>query len=68
MENVYKEFKKNYVHWNRRDENTIVVWTSGYATEEFRVIEEFLMKHECYCMSMEFDTQCGKTKAVYKHK
>jgi len=68
MQNVYDQFKANNVHWQRRDNETIVVWTSGYKTSECYDIESFLMKSKCYCISMDFDKQCGKTKAVYKHK
>lgn len=62
----YQALNDNYVHWDRRDEDHIVVWTSGYRTAECYEIERFLMKGKFFALSMDFDSLCGKTKTVYK--
>ncbi len=57
------------VHWDRKDKNHIIVWTSGYKTAECHEIERYLMDNfKMTCMSQKFDSLCGKTVSVFKHK
>lgn len=58
----------NHVHWDRKDTNHIVVWTSGYKTANHTSIETFLMQAGMRMVSEDYDTVCGKTRAIYKHK
>jgi len=65
---AYQVLEDNFVHWGRIDEDTIYVYTSGYQTAECYEIEKFLMKAKMFCLEMRFDSHCGKTKSVYRHK
>jgi len=65
---AYTVLTKANVFWDRRDKNTIVVFTDGYLSAEAYKIEEFLKQAKFQCIEMSYDGQCGKTKSVYKHK
>lgn len=65
---AYQALSNANVHWDRKDNNHIVVWTSGYKTQDAYNIEKFLNQAGMQCLEMRFDKICGKTQAVYKHK
>lgn len=65
---AYEVLIKNHVHWDRKDKNHIVVWTSGYITADCHTIEKFLMKAGMRAVDQKFDSMCGKTKTTFKHK
>lgn len=64
---AYQQLSDNYVHWDRKDANHIIVWTSGYETADCHDIEEFLMRAGMRCCERKFDRMCGKTYSVYRH-
>lgn len=65
---AYQALTEARVHWDRKDGNHIIVWTSGYLTAECHEIERFLMQAKMRAVSQEFDKVCGKTVTTYKHK
>lgn len=65
---AYNILNKNHIHWDRRDKNTIVVFTDGYLTALAYKIEEVLMQAKFQCAEMNYDGISGKTVSVYKHK
>jgi hypothetical protein len=65
---AYDALIKAHVHWSRQDANHIVVYTSGYITQEAHNIEKFLMQAGMRLVEQEFDRICGQTKNVFKHR
>lgn len=68
---AYQWLIDNHVHWDRKDDNHIVVWTSGYKTcadDGHYGIELVLRTYGMWMRSESFDKMSGKTMAVYKHK
>lgn len=65
---AYEALTKANAHWDRKDANHIVVWTSGYVTQDAHNVEKFLMQAGMRIVEQEFDRICGKTKNVFKHK
>ena len=64
---AYQQLSDKHVHWDRKDSNHIIVWTSGYQTADCHRIEEFLIKAGMWCCERKFDSMCGKTYSVYQH-
>lgn len=65
---AYEILSQNHVHWDRKDKNHIVVFTLGYLTQDAHTIENFLNKAGMYAVDQKFDSICGKTATVYRHK
>lgn len=65
---AYEALTKANAPWTRKDATHIVVYTSGYVTQEAHDIEKFLMQAGMRLVSQEFDKVCGKTFNVFKHK
>lgn len=65
---AYQELSAKHVHWDRKDATHIVVWTSGYKTNDCHEIEKFLMRAGMWATSQEYDQLCGKTRTVYCHR
>lgn len=64
---AYKQLTDRHVHWDRKDSNHIIVWTSGYKTADHRNIAKFLLQAKMVLVNEEFDNICGKTKGIFKH-
>lgn len=68
-EYCYNFLTDNNYQWDRRGQNEIHVWVSGYKTEECREVEKFLRREaQMYCIAMDFNEMCGKTCCIFKHK
>ena len=65
---AYEALSNSNVHWDRQDASHIVIWTSGYITADAMNIERFLRQAGMVAMSQDYDSVCGKTKTLYKHK
>lgn len=65
---AYEGLTKAHANWDRVSENEIVVWTSGYLTDDCRKVETYLMQAGMRATSQEFDSISGKTRTVYRHK
>jgi hypothetical protein len=65
---AYDALIESHVHWDRKDSQHIIIWTSGYKTADCMKIETFLMQAGMRCVKQEFDKHCGKTFSIFKHK
>lgn len=65
---AYQKLTDKNVHWDRKDSGHIIVWTSGYKTQDCHNIESFLMQAGMYIVKQDFDQMSGKTYSIYKHK
>lgn len=65
---AYEGLTKAHANWDRVSEKEIVVWTSGYVTADCHLVEEYLMQAGMFVTSQDYDTICGKTRTVYRHK
>lgn len=65
---AYEILNKYYIHWSRKDAKHIIIWTSGYKTQEAHAIEALLRQAKMRIVEQEFDRMCGKTFSVFKHK
>lgn len=61
-----ERMSNNQDHYDRVNNDTWVVWTSGFKTEEMRDVEMFLQAAEFVCTSSKFDRVCGKTATYFK--
>jgi len=66
MENLYDAIEKHTSHWDRRDENTLVLYFSGYRTKAAYDCETEIRTFGAFVIGMDFDRQCGKTKVIVR--
>ena len=64
---AYNELTAKHVHWGRKDAEHIYIWTQGYKCHDHVVIEKYLMQAGFRMVAEDFDSICGKTRAIYKH-
>jgi hypothetical protein len=64
-EQAYNALTSFHVQWDRVGKNEIVVWTSGYKSSAHYHIELFLIQAGMRMKSEQYDSTCGKTKAIY---
>lgn len=65
---AYETLTKNCIHWDRKDDKHIIVWTSGYKTNQAYEIERYLLTAAMVAVDQQFDNISGKTFTIYKHK
>ncbi len=63
---AYAALSANHVHWDGYDTNHIIVWTSGYITNEAHELERYLMTAGFRAVKQEFDKICGKTFTIFR--
>jgi hypothetical protein len=61
-----ERMSNNMDHYDRVDNDTWVVWTSGFETSEMMNIQMFLEAADFMCMRTKFDPICGKTATYFK--
>lgn len=65
---AYDALDSSGLQWDRKDSTHILVWTTGYITQDAHNVERFLMQAGMRCISHDFDSHCGKTRSIFKHK
>lgn len=66
--NWMQQLTEANVNWDRLDERTIVVYTSGYKTADMHEIEQYLSRHGLICMAQVWDNIGGCTHAFYRER
>jgi hypothetical protein len=65
---AYEALTSANAHWDRKDKNHIIVWTRGQDVVEAELVETFLRDARMICVKRRFDSICGKTYSIFKHK
>ena len=53
-------------HWDRKDPETLVLWFSGYKTQDAYDAETELRKLGGFVLSYDWHPTCGKTAMILK--